>query len=267
MSSVKREIIQRLGKNLTGYFGESINLPEVLRDCSVAGARFGWAEEILDAIPKPGIPVLSRPASSNLKPKKRIYISAGIHGDEPAGPLAALELLKANAWGDHWDVTVLPCLNPTGFALNRRENDEGIDLNRQYLRPTAKETLAHTKWLERQAAFDLCLVLHEDWEAAGFYVYELNPEGKLSLAEAMIQAVEKIAPIERSEVIEGRPAKNGIVRPILDPHSRPLWPESFYLLMHKTRLAYTLEASSDFPLALRTSVLVAAVNAALYHYL
>ena len=66
-----------------------------------------------------------------------------------------------------------------------------------------------------------------------------------------------------SEEIEGRPAREGIIRPSVDPRSRPQWPEAFFLLTYKTRLFYTLEAPSDFPLSTRVAALVAGVTAAL----
>ena len=145
--------------------------------------------------------------------------------------------------------------------MNRRENPEGLDLNRHYRDPVAPEIVAHVAWLKRQPPFDLCLCLHEDWEAHGFYLYELNPEGRRSIAEEIIQAVGGVCPIDRSEVIENRPAHGGIIRPDLDPRTRLQWPEAFFLIMHKTPLSYTLEAPSDFPLAMRVSALVAAVSA------
>ena len=104
-----------------------------------------------------------------------------------------------------------------GFVLNRRENDKGIDLNRQYRHLETAETRAHIAWLERQPQFDLCLCLHEDWESHGFYVYELNPENRPSLAETMIARIAEVCPIDPSEIIEDRPARNGIIRPNLDP--------------------------------------------------
>jgi hypothetical protein len=66
-----------------------------------------------------------------------------------------------------------------------------------------------------------------------------------------------------SETIEGRPAKNGIVRPNILPQERPDWPEAFYLITQKARLGCTLEAPSDFPLETRINALVAGVNVAL----
>jgi murein peptide amidase A len=173
------------------------------------------------------------------------------------------ELLRANTWPEGLDLWLCPCLNPAGFHLNSRENAEGMDLNRQYLKTKARETLAHIEWLHGQPNFDLCLCLHEDWESHGFYLYELNPDGRPSLAESMVASVAEVCPIDRSEVIEGRPAREGIIRPTADPRTRPDWPEAFFLLSHKARLSYTLEAPSDFPLPTRVTALAAAVRAAL----
>jgi protein MpaA len=110
------------------------------------------------------------------------------------------------------------------------------------------------------------LCLHEDWESHGFYLYELNPDDQPSLAGAMVEAVSKVCPIDPSEIIEGRPAEKGIIRPSIDPRSRPQWPEAFFLLSRQSRLSYTLEAPSDFPLPARTAALVAGVHAALANY-
>ena len=261
--------MQRLGKNLKGYSGDTIDIEAVLRNCVAAACDHGWAIEEIQPAPRLVLGFTRHAArdtqhGSPLSPHApRICISTGIHGDEPAGPLAVLQLLRENAWPAGLDLWLCPCLNPTGFALNRRENREGVDLNRQYLAPESEETVAHVAWLRRQPSFDLCLCLHEDWEAHGFYLYELNPDSQPSLAEVMITRVGEVCPIDRSEIIEGRPAQNGIVRPSVDPRTRPQWPEAFFLIMHKTRLSYTLEAPSDFPLAARVTALVAGVNAAL----
>jgi hypothetical protein len=261
--------MQRLGKNLGGYLGETIDIRAVLRDVELAAQAHGWRSEICHQMGELKLLAFQRAATcgiseslSTAQRAERIYISAGIHGDEPAGPLAALRLLRENQWPAKVDLWLCPCLNPTGFALNRRENDKGIDLNRAYLHLGAEETRAHVAWLNRQPGFDLCLCLHEDWESHGFYVYELNLGGQPSLAHAMVEEVAKVCPIDPSEMIEGRPAQGGIIRPSTDPRSRPDWPEAFYLITHKARLSYTLEAPSDFPLASRVNALVAAVRAA-----
>lgn len=262
--------LRRLGKNINGYLGETIDLASVLHDCVTAATAHGWNVTTIPVSEQLSLPVFTRAASvfigggsSSASAQPSVYISSGIHGDEPAGPLAMRRLLQENNWPAGVGLWVLPCLNPTGFFANRRENNAGVDLNREYLSPQAPETKAHIRWLEQQPSFDLCLCLHEDWEAHGFYVYELNPDHRPSLAETMVARVAEVCPVDPSDLIEGRPATNGIIRPNIDPRDRPQWPEAFYLLTFKTRLSYTLEAPSDFPLPVRVAALVAAVDSAL----
>jgi len=264
-----REIlrVQKLGKNLGGYLGETIDIRAVLRDVEIAAQQHGWSSETFYDTGEFKLFALHRkPEARSQKSEARIYISTGIHGDEPAGPLAALKLLQENNWPENAEVFLLPCLNPIAFTLNTRGNSIGIDLNRDYRNPKAAETRAHISWLERQPKFDLYLCLHEDWESHGFYLYEQNPDSKISLAEKMIEAVQKVCPIDLSENIEGRPAQNGIIRPNILPLERPDWPEAFYLITQKSRQGCTLEAPSDFPLPVRVNALIAGVNAALASY-
>jgi murein peptide amidase A len=251
---------QRLGRNHGAYRGEAIDIAAVLEADLQAAQAHAWQPEWLTGAADLRLLTLRRPCPGA---RRRIYMSTGIHGDEPAGPLAVRQLLEDDAWPAGCDLWLCPCLNPTGFPLNRRENRDGTDLNRDYRQPTSAEVRAHTAWLDRQPSFDLSLCLHEDWEAHGFYVYELNPAGAPSLAETMIGAVARVCPIDLSPLIEGREAHGGIIRPVLDPTSRPDWPEAFHLIRHKTSLSYTLEAPSDFPLAVRVAALVMAVKAAL----
>ena len=257
--------MQRLGKNHGAYHGEQIDIRATLRDIAAAAREHGWSSETFHRAKDLEWSALRRapltPDPSH--PAPRLYLSTGIHGDEPAGPLAMLRLLRENQWPVHAEIFLVPCLNPVGFLMNRRENAQGLDLNRDYLNSQSDEIRAHIAWLEKQQPFDLCLCLHEDWESHGFYVYELNPDNHPSLAEAMVQRVATVCPVDQSEIIEGREAKNGIIRPNLDPHARPQWPESFWLLTHKTRQSYTLEAPSDFALATRVNALVTAVHGAL----
>lgn len=250
--------MQRLGINKGKYFGEGIDIDKVLRQIELLGEKHGWQREVFLNTGSYELIAFVRRVSN---PGKRIYISTGIHGDEPAGPLAVLQLIRENPWPADMEIWLCPCLNPTGFPTNSRENHQGLDLNRQYLNPDAEEIRAHIKWLEKQPSFDVVLCLHEDWESEGFYLYELNPDEQTSFATNIISRVTAVCPIDMSLMIEGRPAVNGIIKPSADPTSRPQWPESFYLLTHKTRLSYTMEAPSDFSLSTRVAALVASVRA------
>ena len=256
---------QRLGKNSGGYFGERIDIQRVLRDYVEAAQKFGWQIERIPV--SSGLELLAfvRQATAPVGAPSpfRLYLSTGIHGDEPAGLLAMRQLLRENHWPTNVDIRICPCLNPTGCALHRRENAEGIDLNRDYRHFRSAETRAHVDWLKRQPAFDLTLCLHEDWEAGGLYLYELNPDHRPSHSGKIIQEVANVCPIDPADRIEDRPAKGGIIRPDFDPRQRPEWPEAFYLVLNHTRHSYTLEAPSDFPLETRVAALATAVRVVL----
>jgi predicted deacylase len=254
---------QRMGKNQGKYLGESIDIRRVLNEVEEAARAHGWQLEPIFEHEHHRVLGLHRPVE---KPRKHVYLSAGIHGDEPGGPLAIAQLLRENQWPEGVSLWICPCLNPQAFESNRRENAAGLDLNRQYLNTAVAEIAAHIHWLERQPGFDLCLCLHEDWESYGFYVYELNPDHQESLADLMVERVSRVCPVDPSEIIEGRPARNGVIRPVADLKERPDWPEAFYLLTHKTRLSYTLEAPSDYPLDSRVGALVEAVRAATFQF-
>ncbi len=199
-------------------------------------------------------------------PRPRIYLSAGIHGDEPAPPLALLELLLADVFDDRATWFLCPLLNPAGFIRRTRENADGLDLNRDYRSLRSLEIQAHARWLQSQPNFDLAICGHEDWEAQGFYLYELNAEQRPSLARPILDAVAKVCPLETAAIIDGRPAAEpAIIRPVSDPLLRETWPESIYLRSHHTRLSYTIESPSSLPLAQRIAAHAAALAAACSH--
>ena len=265
MPSLENHSVQKLGKNQGAYHGETIELLTLLGQLTAAAQARAWSIESFFQVGDLNWYALQRniPPTACSEAFRRIYISAGIHGDEPAGPLAALRLIEADQWPGNSQVFLLPCLNPIGFLGNRRENAEGKDLNRDYRHLHAAEVRAHISWLERQPKFDLYFCLHEDWESPGFYLYEQNPDRQTALGRGMIDAVREVCPNDCSETIEGRRAELGVIHPAQEPGERADWPEAFYMITHKARLGYTLEAPSDFPLATRVNALVRAVHAAL----
>ncbi|HAB16518.1 MAG TPA: M14 family metallocarboxypeptidase [Verrucomicrobiota bacterium] len=255
--------MQRIGRNAGGYFGEQIDLSATLAACDAAAQRHGWQRDILPPFE------LARPAyfRKSAQPSvRRFYISTGMHGDEPAGPPAAQRLLEENIWPDA-DLWLIPCLNPTGLRASTRTNSDGVDINRDYRHFRTAEARGHVDWLMRQPAFNLALMLHEDWESHGFYTYELNQQNLPSLAPAMVSAVRAVCPVDESPMIDGREVSEpGIIRPNIAPQERPEWPEALWLGVNKVPISYTLEAPSDWPLSVRIGALVTAVNAALSEF-
>lgn len=196
-------------------------------------------------------------------PRPRIYLSAGIHGDEPAPPLALLDLLETGFFDARAVWLICPLLNPAGFLACTRGNGAGLDLNRDYRHQVSDEIRAHARWLNAQPNFDLALCLHEDWEAQGFYLYEITSQPHPHLARDIVRAVAPTCPIETAATIDGRNVTEpGIIHPVPDPQLRDQWPESIYLHAHHTPLGYTLETPSSRPIEQRIAAQRAAVAAA-----
>ncbi len=198
-----------------------------------------------------------------------IYLSAGIHGDEISGPLALLEMLRRPEFFARFDVALFPILNPNGLAKNLRHNDDGIDLNRDYRNSKSSEIVSHIQALETLGRFDAALMLHEDFEGIGAYLYELNDGLRPTLGADMIAAMGRHVPIDLRPEIEEVRATGGVLQradliaklgPIED---RPEWPEAIYLSHHHTRVSYTTETPKPFPIAARVAAQIAAVQTVL----
>ena len=249
-----------LGLNDGGYCGETIDIGAVLTDCLAAAEDYGWLVHWVETENDLRLLTLHRASETA---SRKIYLSSGIHGDEPAAPLAMRTLIIENMWPEDVELWLCPCLNPTGFSANTRENVTGDDLNRDYKYLKTPEIRAHTQWLQTLPDLDFSIQLHEDWEAKGFYFYELKMDGKKTEPRRVLEAVKSVCPIDESPEIDGRRNDHGLIRPELDPAVRKLWPEAFWLVMNKTPLSYTCEAPSDFPIATRVEALVGAVRSLL----
>ena len=252
--------MQRLGQNNGGYQGECIDIRKVLGEIENLALAQEWKRDPIVISDQAVLPAFVRAPTGA---RQHVYISSGIHGDEPAGPLAVLQLFQEKRWTAGAAVSLVPCLNPRGFERNCRENEEGIDLNRDYRAVKTALVRAHVEWLGRQPRFDVTLLLHEDWESNGFYLYELNPARVGSFSDTIIEQVQRVCPIDTAPQIEGRPAQNGVICANPDLMKRPDWPEAFYLIHNKSPLSYTLEAPSDFELQVRVRALVEGVCAVL----
>ncbi|MEO7039796.1 MAG: succinylglutamate desuccinylase/aspartoacylase family protein [Candidatus Elarobacter sp.] len=101
-----------------------------------------------------------------------VSISAGVHGDEQAAPWALLALMRDGLLDRRFAYRLWPCLNPTGYAAGTRANADGADVNRSFSRGGTTPEARAVFTANRDRRFVFALDLHEDFEAAGAYVYE-----------------------------------------------------------------------------------------------
>ncbi len=195
----------------------------------------------------------------------RILLSAGIHGDEPAGPHAVLELLRSEignpGFSNLINLTSFPLINPSGFLNKTRTNREEIDLNREFAKGHPSPEIRCLMDVLRNRTFELSIEFHEDVDTKGFYLYEHFPDHKEPIGPEVISALEGSGfPILKDPVIEGMPAHNGIIHPRKMRRvkfRRHGWPEALYLYRHGTRRTFTLETPAliDFSSRVQMHVL------------
>ena len=219
-----------------------------LRDWSAAAAACGFDSEVFAEVEGYALPASVRGGEGKLA----IYLSSGMHGDEPAGPQALLELMQARFFDDRFHWMICPVLNPTGLAAGTRENSRGIDQNRDYKSCQAPEVCAHISWLRKQRLPSVFLSLHEDWESSGFYYYEINLGVEAPERERLMEAVAPYFPPEPASVIDDHEVTGpGWIFHSEHPDLPDGWPEAIYLARAGCPLSLTFETPSSLPLERR----------------
>jgi murein peptide amidase A len=217
----------------------------------------GLHSEVLASAGK--LPILGLATASAMAGQPAIYLSAGVHGDEAAGPWALLEWAETHVDDlQRLPLVICPCLNPVGFANNSRLNELRHDLNRRFhLRrdPFVKAWQAFVS--NFQLRLGLCL--HEDYDAQGCYVYELSTP-KNSIAEMLLKHTDEIMPRDPRGLIDGHKAKQGIIRRSQAP-SGILGPEAIVLIDLGCPTTLTFETPSEFGLDQRIAAQLCALQA------
>lgn len=260
---MKEALPKRLCKNRNGYLGEPIDLDAILNQLVHHTEAQQWNTEKLPFNKTPEASLLYL-ESYNPNKNKKILLTGGIHGDEPATTAAIAQLILQNELPSNHSYCIFPCLNPNGMRQGTRENADGVDLNRDYFKQQTNEVQTQLRKLETLPRFDVALLLHEDWESSGFYLYELSKENEPAIyGRNILDKVSSICPIETAGNIEGMPADHGLIHPKHRYLDRDDWPEAFYMMQHKTDNCLTLEAPSDFELNVRVKALITAVQTAI----
>ena len=145
----------------------------------------------------------------------RIGLFAAIHGDEPAGALAAAEFLSAlvqePALAENFYLQVYPLCNPTGFEDNTRHSRRGRDLNREFWKSSPE---AEVQLLERELHsrhFSGIIQLHADDTSEGIYGFVRGHTLTENLLRPALHEAGKILPRNVNATIDGFAARDGII--------------------------------------------------------
>jgi hypothetical protein len=159
---------------------------------------------------------------------KDVLISAGIHGEEPAGVYTLMRFLKHDMFFDFakdYRFLIFPCINPFGFEHGHRFNSNGVDINREFKKDSlCREANRVMGVLGRKARKFVCTIdLHEtdpnwadegftkDYNPKTFYMWETASDKSIRIGDKVIKEIMKWAPVCGWPKIYGDTNNGGVV--------------------------------------------------------
>jgi protein MpaA len=145
----------------------------------------------------------------------RLGLFATIHGDEPQGASALVELAKTARRSPElfrgYEIQLYPLCNPTGYEDNTRHSRRGEDLNRHFWRGSSEPEVAI---LEREIVarnFHGIVSLHADDTSDGVYGFVRGATISRELLAPALAAAARHLPVNRAPVIDGFRAHDGVI--------------------------------------------------------
>jgi hypothetical protein len=198
-------VIENGRRSLARFLAPLCQLPGVQADelgsFSASGHRYALPRFIFRG-PNAGDPI-------------RIGIFATIHGDEPAGALAAArflhELASAPGLAENFLLHVYPICNLTGFEDNTRHSRRGTDLNREFWRTSAEAEVRLLEKELRTGHFNGLIQLHADDTSDGIYGFVRGHTLTEHLLRPALREAGEILPRNVNAQIDGFAARDGII--------------------------------------------------------
>lgn len=145
----------------------------------------------------------------------RIGVFAAIHGDEPAGALAAGEFLRRLAeepsLAENFLLFVYPICNPAGFEANTRHSLSGKDLNREFWKNSAEPEVRILERELKAGHFQGIVQLHADDTSDGVYGFVRGHTLTENLLRPALRAAGAVLPRNINATIDGFAARDSII--------------------------------------------------------
>ena len=192
--------------------------------------------------------------------KKKVIVSAGVHGNESAGVATILNFIDRNIYvngvRNNFDIVLVPYLNPGGLKNNVRRLNNNIDLNRSF---SPKDAQGPTKVLRESLQgerFDMALDLHEAPFRTKFFVIKAAEDdggiARAALADVPQDYLYTSATGSYPYGIPSATNPNKVAYNLSSPGESVSFNKgtlkAFYTDELKTPKAYTLEAPGKFAL-------------------
>ena len=155
-----------------------------------------------------------------VKPRIKVAIFAGLHGDETASILGLIDFVKhldVNPEpGREYQLWIYPLCNPTGYVDGTRHSRSGKDLNREFWRNSPEPEVALIEQEIRRRQFDGIISLHSDDTSPGVYGFVRGATLTKHLLQPALAAAEAALPTNKESNIDGFHAVDGIIHTAYD---------------------------------------------------
>ncbi|HWB60646.1 MAG TPA: succinylglutamate desuccinylase/aspartoacylase family protein [Chthoniobacteraceae bacterium] len=155
-----------------------------------------------------------------VKPRIKIAIFAGLHGDETASILGLIDFVKhldANPMlGREYQLWIYPVCNPTGYVDGTRHSRSAKDLNREFWKNSLEPEVQLIEQELQHQRFDGIISLHCDDTSHGVYGFVRGATLTRHLLEPALAAAEAALPVNKEDRIDGFHAVNGIIHTAYD---------------------------------------------------
>src|ERR1043166_1761600 len=145
----------------------------------------------------------------------RIGLFGSIHGDEPAGALALVQLLIELSGepqiAENFHLQGYPICNPTGFEDNTRHSRRGRDLNREFWKGSAEPEVEILERELRHGHFSGLIQLHADDTSDGIYGFVRGHTLTENLLRPALSEAGQILRRNVNATIDGFAARGGIL--------------------------------------------------------
>ena len=150
--------------------------------------------------------------NSRKNPKASVCFSAGIHGEEIAGPYAALRFIEKFDFRKFKNIKIiiLPIANPYGFDRTIRETTKGLQSNGHFCnkRLNGEHKILYNAIKDERLLF--FHALHEDSDEHRFYIYNFE-NGEEKIYNDILAVARKYFPLEMHKRIYGSKAEHGLI--------------------------------------------------------
>lgn len=209
----------------------------------------------------------------NENSKLPILLTGSIHGNEAAGAEYIVNFVEAlsqhpERYPDQ-SFHMVPIINPWGWIHDTRFNQNGYDINRDFVSFSSQESriiMNHTK----KKRYSLMLDLHEDPSAKGFYLYQHGQKNK-TISEMVTNGIRQMGyPLEEDTRKVILKSEDGII-------DIPIWGLWYMRLTYQLNIAnyyrlnnsdhvFTIETPTDVDIQDRVRMQEKAVAILIRHF-